>query len=121
MIENGKLPTLIVSLGYILIALAIACTLFFSWVSGQTTLQPVQIYFVAGITGWYLLTGIGVLLQTGWGYYLLKSFLYSLLLAFPFGTVIAWKLLVYIKKNNIRRFFFSKEKRGQGGCPKMMA
>ncbi|MEW6108399.1 MAG: hypothetical protein AB1632_04405 [Nitrospirota bacterium] len=106
MIENDRPPTLIISLGYILIALAIACTLFFFWVSGQTTLQPVQIYFVAGITTWYLLTGIGVLLQTGWGYYLLKSFLYSLLLSFPFGTVIGWKLLAYMKRNNVRRYFF---------------
>jgi hypothetical protein len=62
-------------------------------------------YFGIAITSWYLLTGIGILSQRKWGYFLFKFFLYSLLLAFPVGTIVSYKALKYMKKNNIRALF----------------
>jgi FtsH-binding integral membrane protein len=62
-------------------------------------------YFGITISLWYLITGIGILVRRQWGYYLFKLFLYVLLLAFPIGTIISYKTLTYIKKNNIRSLF----------------
>jgi len=63
-------------------------------------------YFVVLISTWYLLTAIGLLTRKLWGFYLFKLFLYALLLAFPIGTIISYKSLVYIKKNDIKDLFF---------------
>ena len=63
------------------------------------------IMFVAAMTTWYVVTGIGILRRTRWGYYLLKSILYVLLLSFPIGTFISYKSLRFMKKNSIRQEF----------------
>ncbi len=55
--------------------------------------------------GWYLTTGVGILLRSKWGYFFFKSFLYLLLLAFPIGTFIAYASLKYIKRNHIKTLF----------------
>ncbi len=55
--------------------------------------------------GWYLTTGIGILLRSRWGYFFFKFFLYILLLGFPIGTFIAYKSLKYIKGNDIKTLF----------------
>ncbi len=62
------------------------------------------IFFVL-MGGWYLTTGIGILLRSKWGYFFFKFFLYILLLGFPIGTFIAYKSLKYIKKNHIKTLF----------------
>jgi uncharacterized membrane protein YfcA len=69
------------------------------------------------MTIWYLITGVGVLTRRKWGYYLFKIFLYVLLLAFPIGTLIGYKSLKYIKRNNIKRLFGIGDE-FVGGCHK---
>jgi len=64
-------------------------------------------YFVITVSLWYLMTGIGILTRREWGYYLFKSFLYVMFLAFPIGTIISYKSLGYMKRNNIKSFFGS--------------
>ena len=62
------------------------------------------IFFVL-MSGWYLTTGIGILLRSKWGYFFFKFFLYILLLGFPIGTFVAYKSLKYIKRNDIKTLF----------------
>lgn len=62
------------------------------------------IFFIL-MSGWYLTTGVGILLRRKWGYFFFKSFLYFLLLGFPIGTFIAYASLKYIKKNHIKALF----------------
>jgi hypothetical protein len=61
--------------------------------------------FILGNTLFYLLTGLGVIVQKKWGYWFLKLWLYMLFLAFPIGTVISYMFLRYIKKHEIKRYF----------------
>lgn len=63
------------------------------------------IIFLAIVTTWYVVTGIGILRRTRWGYYLLKSILYVLLVSFPIGTFISYKSLKFMKKNSIKNEF----------------
>ena len=63
-------------------------------------------YFGITISLYYLITGIGILARKEWGYYLFKFFLYVLVLAFPIGTIISWKSLDYMKKNDIKSLYF---------------
>jgi hypothetical protein len=66
-----------------------------------------HVYFGAVIGIWYLLTAIGLFTRKKFGYYSLKLFLYILLVGFPIGTIISYKMLKYIKKNNIVNHFKS--------------
>jgi hypothetical protein len=59
------------------------------------------IFFVL-MDGWYLTTGIGILLRSKWGYFFFKFFLYVLLLGFPICTFVAYKSLKYMKRNDIK-------------------
>jgi hypothetical protein len=63
------------------------------------------VIFIVLMGGWYLTTGIGILLRSKWGYFFFKSFLYILLLGFPIGTFIAYASLKYIKRNDIKTLF----------------
>jgi hypothetical protein len=63
------------------------------------------VMFFVLTSGWYLTTGIGILLRRKWGYFLFKFFLYIFLLGFPIGTFIAYKSLKYIKRNDIKTLF----------------
>jgi hypothetical protein len=63
------------------------------------------VMFFVLTSGWYLITGIGILLRRKWGYFLFKFFLYIFLLGFPVGTFIAYKSLKYIKRNDIKTLF----------------
>lgn len=68
--------------------------------------------FFVLISGWYLTTGIGILLRSKWGYFFFKFFLYILLLGFPVGTFIAYKSLKYMKRNDIKTLFGFASKNG---------
>jgi hypothetical protein len=57
------------------------------------------------VSMWHLLGGIGVLLKKAWGFYIFKSYLYILILGIPIGTYIAFKMLGYIKRNNLKEYF----------------
>jgi hypothetical protein len=57
----------------------------------------------------HFFTGIGVILKKKWGYPLLKLYLYLLLLAVPLGTLLAIKILRYIKDNEIEYFFIDRK------------
>ncbi len=61
--------------------------------------------FFVLIGGWYLITGIAILLRRKWGYFFFKFFLYILLLGFPLGTFIAYKSLKYLKRYDIKALF----------------
>jgi len=91
--------------GYILIFLFVGC-LFTLFISSSIERRPFyNNYFGISISLWYLITGIGIITHQKWGYYLFKFFLYVLFLAFPIGTVIAYKSLAYIKRNDIKNLF----------------
>lgn len=90
--------------GYVLIGASMSVVLFTYWLVHQG-LSPL-FYFTASVTAWYFFTGIGIIMQQRWGYYLFKIFLIILFVAFPIGTFISYKTLSYMKKNNIREYFF---------------
>jgi len=58
---------------------------------------------------WHLLTSLGILMRKSWGFYFLKFYLYVLMLGIPIGTLIAKKILDYIRDNEIKIFFLSRE------------
>ena len=90
---------------YILIAFFVGC-IYTLYVSSYMKNSPFYYnYFGLGISIWYLITGVGILTRKIWGYYLLKFFLYTLLLVFPIGTIISYKSLKYMEKNNIKALF----------------
>jgi hypothetical protein len=91
--------------GYAVLALSLACVLTIYFLSSIESRPLVMNYYGSAVAGWYLITGIGILSQKRWGYYLFKVFLYVLLLAFPIGTLIAYKSLSYIKRNNIKELY----------------
>ncbi len=103
---NDKLKPIRI-FGYVLIGASISVVLFTYWIVRQGL--PPLFYFTASVTAWYLLTGIGIIRPTKWGYYLFKFFLITLFVAFPIGTFISYKTLSYMKKNNIRDYFFREE------------
>ena len=65
----------------------------------------VFLYGVLSASGFYAVTGLGIILRARWGYVLFKGFLYVLLLSFPIGTAISWVTLSYMKKHQIRQYF----------------
>jgi len=65
----------------------------------------VFVIFFIMMGGWYLTTGIGILLRRKWGYFSFKWFLYFLLLCFPIGTFVGYVSLKYIKRNYIKNLF----------------
>jgi hypothetical protein len=62
-------------------------------------------YFIAANLVFYLVGSLGLLSRRLLGYYALKVFLYVLLLAFPIGTVIAVRILRYMKREKVRSVF----------------
>lgn len=98
----------IVIFGYVLMVLSVVSVVFFYWVSLQVDMKQSDFYFIASVTAWHLITGLGVIMRTKWGYYLFKFFLYLLIISFPIGTFISYKTLKYMKKNNIKKYFFEK-------------
>ena len=53
----------------------------------------------------HLSIGIGIVLEKKWGFCALKIYLYLSLSAFPIGTFISFKVLNFIKNNNISEHF----------------
>ena len=94
----------IIIFGYLLIGLSVISSLFFYWVSLQGFYAPK--YFLISVALWYFIMGLGVIKMTKWGYYLFKVFLYLLFLSFPIGTIISYRTLSNMKKNDIKNYFF---------------
>ena len=103
---DKKIKPIIIA-GYLLIGVTCIGLLFFYWISKQNSLNDFLKYFILSLSIFYLITGIGVINLTRWGYYLFKTFLYMLVFSFPIGTVIAYITLSYMKKHNIREYFFA--------------
>jgi hypothetical protein len=91
--------------GYAVLGLALVCVFAIYSLSSIESRPLVMNYYGSGVAGWYLITGIGILSQKRWGYYLFKFFLYILLLGFPIGTLISYKSLSYIRRNNIKELY----------------
>jgi len=91
--------------GFVLLALFLGCAYTIYIASSIEDRAFYFDYLGIGTAIWYLITGIGILTRKKWGYYLLKIFLYVLLIAFPIGTLIGYKSLKYMKRNNIQKFF----------------
>jgi len=98
----------IIIFGYVLIGLSVITLLFFYGVSLQTDFPYIHQYYIVFAVIWYFLTGLGVIKLKGWGYYLFKVSLYLLFLSFPIGTIISYKTLSYMKRNDIKGYFFAK-------------
>jgi hypothetical protein len=64
-----------------------------------------MIYFFAANLVFYFIGSLGLFTRGLLGYYTLMVFLYLLLLSFPIGTLIAIRILRYVKRNSIRSFF----------------
>ena len=102
--------------GYILTVFFVGC-LYTTYVSSCIQNRSFySYYFGNAISIWYLVTGIGILARKTWGYYLFKFFLYVLFLAFPIGTVVSYKSLAYMKKNDIKDLFDNNTRGKKGRC-----
>jgi hypothetical protein len=64
-----------------------------------------MIYFFAANLAFYFIGSLGLITRGLLGYYTLMVFLYVLLLSFPIGTLIAVRILRYVKRNSIRSLF----------------
>jgi len=104
---NKKIRPIII-FGYVFIGLSLVGVLFFYLVSLQVSMEVSDFYFITFVALWYFLTGLGVIKLKGWGYYLFKVSLYLLFLSFPIGTIISYKTLSYMKRNDIKGYFFAK-------------
>jgi hypothetical protein len=62
-------------------------------------------YFIVANTVFYLIGGAGLLTRSIVGFVALKIFLYVLVLSFPIGTLIAVRVLRYMKRVNVRVLF----------------
>ena len=91
--------------GYIFISLSAGClyTIYCIYSMGKVSIDTY--YFGIGVSLFYLVSGIGILMRKKWGYYILKLFLFLFIINFPIGTIIAYKSLSYMKKKNIKQFF----------------
>jgi hypothetical protein len=69
------------------------------------------IIFLSIMAIWHLASGLGILLRKMWGFKLMKVYLYIMYLGIPLGTLLARKILSYIKENEIELFFRGKEMR----------
>jgi len=65
--------------------------------------------FILVMSVWHLITGLGILARKRWGFVLMKFYLYVLLLGIPIGTLLAKRILSYIKENEIELFFNGKD------------
>ena len=91
--------------GYLLIVSFVGC-LYTLHTSAAIGISPIfRNYFGITVSLLYLVTGIGILARKEWGYYLFKFFLFALFLAFPIGTIISYKSLGYMKRNDIKSHF----------------
>ena len=88
--------------GYVLLSLSIISLTFFYVLSRQNKDIP-WLYVISG-NALLFMTGLGIISLKKWGYYLLKIFLYVIVLAFPIGTFISYKVLTYIKINDVKLF-----------------
>jgi hypothetical protein len=96
-------PILIFS--YVLIGSGIIGIFMFFNLLYDSNFDKIFCIFIGILTGWHLLTGIGIVLLKKWGFFLMKFYLYVLYLGFPIGTLIARKLFGYIKNRNIKAYF----------------
>ena len=62
-------------------------------------------YFTLMVSFFHFFVGAGIILRHYWSYYLFKLYLYLLLIGFPIGTYIAIKMLKYIDKYDVKKFF----------------
>jgi hypothetical protein len=69
------------------------------------------IIFLSIMAVWHLVSGLGILFRKMWGFKLMKVYLYTMYLGIPLGTLLARKILSYIKENDIKLFFGGKELR----------
>jgi|GEM_PF-1466508 len=100
--------------GYVLIIFFGGC-LYTVYVTSQIQDRPIYSFYFGNIISlWYFITGVGLLARRIWGYYLFKVFLYLLFLAFPIGTIISYKSLQYMKRNDIKNLFHSSASRRTG-------
>jgi hypothetical protein len=86
--------------GYILLVLSVINFVFFYRVSQQD--KDIPWLYIVSSDLFLVITGAGLITLKKWGYNLFKILLYVQLLAFPIGTIISYKVLLYMKKNNIR-------------------
>lgn len=61
--------------------------------------------FAVAISLLHFFIGLGVILKKKWGFHCFKFYLYLLSIGFPIGTFIGLKMLKYIDKNDVRKFF----------------
>ncbi len=61
------------------------------------------------VSTWHFVTGYGIVMRKKWGFAWMKLYLHVLFLGFPLGTIMAIKILNYIKANEIERFFSFEE------------
>jgi hypothetical protein len=91
--------------GVVLLAIGVAGIFFDFIYLGDSELSTGFKLFGVLISIWHLLAGVGILTQKAWGFYIFKSYLYTLFLGVPIGTYIALKMLSYIKRNDLKKYF----------------
>ena len=63
-----------------------------------------QLYFIAIVSAFNIITSVGIIYKFRWGYYLFKLLLYTMLPTLPMG-IVSYKYLKYIKEKNIKSLF----------------
>ena len=61
--------------------------------------------FILTLTGWHLLTGIGIISLRRWGFLFLIFYLCVVYIGFPVGTIIASKFFRHIRSRNVEAYF----------------
>jgi len=109
MILDYKRFRSIKTLGIILLLIGVLG--FFALITNwyEAEFYDAAIVFILVMSAWHLITGLGILVRKKWGFALMKFYLYVLLLGNPVGTLLAKRILGYIKENEIEFFFSGKD------------
>jgi hypothetical protein len=62
-------------------------------------------YFTLIVSFFHFFVGVGIISKNYWGYFFFKFYLYLLSIGFPVGTYVAIKMLKYIEKYDVKKFF----------------
>ena len=92
--------------GYLFSVFFLVTLLWFCYHIVQTPESPPWVgYFLGANLVFYFLGSLGLLSRRLFGYYALKVFLYVLLLSFPIGTLMAVRILGFMKRESVRSLF----------------
>ncbi|MCP3876647.1 MAG: hypothetical protein GY699_26360 [Desulfobacteraceae bacterium] len=102
--HNNNVLRPVIIFGYCLVLMSFIILLVHSS-SERTSFKMEFRSFAISVSLFHFVIGLGVLLKKKWGYYCFRLYLYLISVGFPIGTFIGLKMLKYIDKHDVKKFF----------------